>query len=208
MRLRGPDPVPARRFCSLRYCQNVTIGSSATAHTFGTSFDVRLNSLFDPTNSSPHQPFYFDQMATFYYRYRVNRAHVVVEGFPVDASDVMELTALMSPPSVGDTIGGATTDIMLEKYQLESVKLQQGGSMASGRLEYDLPMTLATGLTNQQLSNEVETYAALVSAAPAVVPLLQIACANVSQGAAKNVRLTVLVTFDCEFWERKIPSQS
>lgn len=207
MALNGPDPIPPRIRCSLRYCQNATIGSSATAHMYGTSFDLRLNSLFDPTSSSPHQPFYFDNLKVFYNRYKVFGVKVVLVAFGL-STDTVEYTGILTAPGVSSTIGGATTDVVLEKPLVQSVKLVPGGSLAGARLEWNIPMTMATGLTRKQLDAEDDVYAALVSAAPARIPLLQIAAANVTAAAAQNVRMTVEMIFDCEFFERLVPSQS
>lgn len=205
--LNGPDPIPPRMRCSLRYCQNFTLGSSATAHTYGTSVDLRLNSLFDPTSSSPHQPFYFDNLKVFYNRYRVRSVRITIVAVPL-ASQWFEFTTLVITPGVSATIGGATTDVVLEKPLVQTVKVHLGGELEAARMAWNLPMTVATGLTAQQLQAEDDVYSALVTAAPARIPLLQIACANLSDSTAQNMRCTVEVVFDCDFWERLVPAQS
>jgi hypothetical protein len=208
MALTFRDPIRPRLSAMLRYVQNFSLGTSATAHTYGSSLDFKLNSLFNPTSSGGHQPFYFDQMALFYNRYRVNRVRVVVVAVPLTDGTTYEFSGILTSPAVSSTIAGATTDVVLEKPMVQSVKLQTAGSMGSGRLVWDIQLHVAVGTTAKEYSSNTSDYSALFSASPARVPLLQLAAANISAAAAQNVRCTAEVTYYAEFFERLVPSQS
>lgn len=193
---------------TIDYVQNFTLGSSATAHTYGTSLDVRLNSLFAPTSSGGHQPYFFDQFALIYNRYRVSHFRAVLLAVPVTDGILYEVTGLITSPAVSSTISGATTDVVLEKMFVESAKIATGGSIASCRLIWDGAISSYCGITSEQLRANTGDYSALMSASPARVPLLQLAVANLSTNAAQNVRCTFGITYRVTFFEPLVPAQS
>jgi len=147
-------------------------------------------------------------MSLFYKRYRVDRTQVRLVAVPVNQTDIYELSAICTAPGVSATITGSTTDVVMEKPMVQSVKLQGSGAMAAAVMVWDLPTTLSTGLTRLQLEANAEDYSALVSASPALIPLLQVAAANISANAAQAVRITVYIQYEIEFFDRAVVAQS
>lgn len=208
--LRFPPPFAEQMRCSLGYTQTINLASSASANVYGTEIDVNLNSVFQPTSTGGHQPFYLDQIALIYKRYRVDAVKVRVVAFSADptATDVLSLSALLVSPGVSGTLTGAATDVILEKPNQATVLVQPAGSAAV--MQIDIRATIADlcGLTRAELTANVSDYSALITASPNRVPLLMLAAANDSNAVSKTVRIHLFVEYDCEFFERIVPAQS
>jgi len=151
---------------------------------------------------------YWDQISLIYKRYRVDRTVVRLVAVPVNQTDIYEWTAICTAPNVTTVIGASTTDVVLEKLMVQSVKLQGSGAMAAAEMVWDLPTTLSTGLTRLQLDANAGDYSALVSASPTRIPLLQIAAANISANAAQAVRMTAFIQYEIEFFDIAVVAQS
>lgn len=204
------DPFPVRKRCTLHYVQIVSLATSASANTYGTQLDINTNSLFLPTTGvgSAHQPLYFDQLTPLYSRYRVDAINVKIKFALIDSGQTNSVvcTALAAAPNVSSTLTGSTLDVVEEKPFCFNCELTTG-SKAEGSFQQRCPMTMLTGLTPRQLLANGEDYSALVSASPARIPLLMVAVANYT-AAAVNVKCTIELFYECEFWDRKIPAQS
>jgi hypothetical protein len=186
---------------------NVTLGTSSSAHTYGSVVSVKLNSLFDPVSTS-HQPLFFDQLKLLYQRYVVRHTRVVLTFMPLDATTIYEFTTLLLPPATTSLLSGITTDTAMEKPGMKSVKLQGNGANSAGRIEWDISLEALTGLTRAQYSANVEEYGALCTVAPVRVPVLEAAVANLSASSAQNARGTIEIEYDAELYDRAIPGQS
>jgi hypothetical protein len=205
-----PPPFPDHMKCSLGYTQTINLASSATANTYGTQVTVNLNSLFLPVSSGSHQPYYLDQLAVVYNRYRVHAVKVRVVAFSADptATDVLMCSTLLTSPGVNGTLTGTVNDIATEKPRQVTGIVQPLGSIATSQFNLSATIAELCGLSELEMLANTSDYSALVSASPSRLAQLMIASANDSNAVSKTVRIHLFIDYESEFFEPLLPAQS
>lgn len=199
------DPFPARTVKELVYKDYQSHNSGGSNQQAGTAIVYNLNSLFLPV-AGGHQPFGFDQMATLYQRYRVNKVRVKVESY--QNSGVLALgaqvIAVLPPGSTTTTTGLLTAFAFGENYNGSTQTMVPYTRPTVFEATYDIATIV--GLTKKELEANIEDYSALVSASPTRIPFMEVNCVNI--GAIATCSHVVTITYFCEFWQRVSLAQS
>ncbi len=200
---------PARLRTTMTYQDMVnTLADGTTSTTSGSSVAFQLNSVFQP-RSGGHQPYGFDTVATMYRRYHVYRARLDITAMYNAGTDKYIFAGLIVLPSGAtfDPGAQATFSQILGEKPLGRVMLltQDAGHTASSML-MDVDMARVEGLTQQEYDSN-SNYRAEVTSNPTLMPTLKLANA-----APSTVTMTcvwrVRISFDVEFYERKVLAQS
>jgi hypothetical protein len=190
-----------RQEVSLCYCDVFVFNATAVT---GYNQQYRMNSLFDPDlTGTGHQPYRFDQLATFFTRYRVFRCSwrvTAVASVPV---------WLCVVPTNGD-LNAAVTNVTtfqsaaeLPYAQLKSVPFSGGpptvisGTMALNELG---------GVTPTEYNSD-DRYQAQVSTNPSELIYLNVAFVN-NSASNSAVYYTVELAFDAQMYDPAIVAAS
>lgn len=186
------EPIAPRLLTKLRYNDMQTLTSSYTA---GTDNQVRLNSLFYPGQThgvSSRQPYGYDQLATFYNRYRVYK----VTGF------VMAFSNSTTPISVvllANNIGTDITDIDLAGENPRAL-VNYCSENHPAKFKVNFLLRDITGATKSQYQGD-DRYQAVTTTNPAEV--INLHCVYKTPIGTNDVtfKLQHNLTFWCEMFD-------
>lgn len=184
--------VPDALRCTLTYADVFTInpGAQAGVYTF------RGNSLFDPDyTSTGHQPYYYDQLAQMYSRYRVYSSRIKVSAMNNVGTSPVQITLV--PASEVVSLG-------LGSYPLEYPRAKGAKMMGVSGYQTTVVTHAATtreilGLKNKQVLDE--DFSALTGANPVSIWYWMVSAYNV-QATNVNVGVQVKIEYECEFYDR------
>lgn len=193
---------PSSSFQKLKYVQLIQASIGASSYN-ANSF--RLNSLFDPdATGTGGQPYYYDQLAGLYYKYRVfgckisvklsasasttnlYHPHVVIAPFVSSAGWSSEQSVLTSPGAVYKIIIPGQNVVTLSKY-FSIAKLM--------------------GISRKQVADDDE-FAADYNANPAKVATATVRVVNNDGGTAVTVGYEIQIVYYCMMYQRTLPSAS
>lgn len=198
--------MPARYRTTLRYMAKHGL-STGTLGLFGSEHTYRLNSLFDPDfTSTGHQPFGFDQLSVWYDKYLVTRARIELT-VTDPTGDGLALGVAVRPTSAASSLTGQTIDVVGERQGVMIKCINDSGEQVKTLL-FDLPIHEVLGITQQEYHGALDSYGASVSANPLLVPYMSLAVINLSNATNYSAQVLVRMSFDCIFYERKVPGQS
>ncbi len=195
--------------CDLVYTEMTTgLAASATLGIFGTELGYRLNSLYDPDYvSTGHQPYFYDQLAAIYNRYRVSACTIDLT-FTDPTADGLVVAAQVKPSSVtGGTTNVAAQTVSAVRERPNAVcgfLNNTGGQKLHIRRRFTIAE--AEGITPGEFRGDMSNYAAAVTANPTRTPYLQIAAAGLT--SAGSCQVSIKLVFECEFFDRLIVAQS
>lgn len=200
------DPFPTSAKVQLRYT-NILTGvqaSGSSGYTIGaTTYKLQLNSLFEPLDGDPLQPYGFDQMAALYGRYKVHKVGVKLQWFSHASPGTVGAFALHPPEdatTIASTVGFQTAAKSNVSTQIQAAATSGGGGVftpLSWSKTYNLHEVL--GISRQEFESNVEEYSALVGANPARMPLLELGCWNMLGTASATYAVVITLVFDAEF---------
>lgn len=192
-------PVAPRTRCTLRYSDYFNMGTGVPGIVTQV---MNLNSLFDPDRTGTgHQPRGFDQLATFYSRYRVYgvsfKITYTVGGTTNDA------LVIMCYPRNGTGTPSNISDVAENPWgQYDQCSLYTKARVLKGFVN----LAELNGKTAAAYKAD-DTTQALTSASPAEVQVMDITVQSLS-GASITGYMSVLLEFDCEFSDPIALSQS
>lgn len=210
--LRGPfknyvknDPFPPYRWVNLRYTG--TFLMSTGTGVYGTEQVFRLNSLYDTdfTNAG-HQPYGFDQMATLYNSYIVDKAYINLE-ISNPSNDGLIVSACIQPSAASFSLTGKGVEAITEQPMVVTRRLNNSGSQKTS-IRQSIPMWIAEGISKIIYEAEINQYGATVGANPSAVPYLRFAACSDSGTAGHTVTCVLTLTFHAKFYDRIQQSQS
>lgn len=198
--VRGPTGIPDRMRVRLRYVQNLTILPGVPFQ----DYIFRGNSAFDPDLTGiGHQPYYFDQYAAIYTKYRVHGSSIRVD--VVNQSGVMATSVIVVPHSDVAAFGSISAAAELQRSRYPRiVPIAQRQSV----LLKDYASTRAViGLTKVEMEAD-DIYSAAVTANPAQQWYWHILMESTDSLTALSVQLQVRLTYYMEFFDANIVAQS
>lgn len=198
------SPLPDRAFTKLRYS---SLGALTYAG-FGVpaANQFRVNSLFDPDLSGTgHQPLAFDQYAGIYNRYRVYGMKWKIT-FSNRSTTYQGEVAIQSRPNV------ATHSNMDTIYEAPYTSRKatcgvEGSGQAVRVLSGYTSVSKVRGVNRSVVKNDDE-YSALISANPAVTPTITLYMQNTDTTTALTIAYRLELEYYCEFFDRKLLTQS
>jgi hypothetical protein len=201
---RGPTPFPDRMRCVLRYSQPYTLLINNTGATGRQEFS--MNSLFDPDfTGTGAQPGYFDQLSTLYNRYRVYGSAIKVIEVPFNAGTQINVPVTMVVVPSAQTLASYST------YDAAGLPRAQT-RVCTGNMDSKNQTIVASHSVSEILGvKDVEgadRLQALVTASPSEQCLWSIIGRSVDSVTATTSEISVLITYDCEFFDRQVQLQS
>lgn len=194
------DPFPQRKYCQLRYSDNITITAPATNLAFEYIFS--MNGLYDPDfTGTGHEPYGYDTMALLYNLYIVRGAFVKIEWYDPSADGVQVGYRIQ-----GSSVSGATVSALEESPLTSCTSISNTGNQKVRQNIYIRPWD-AIGSTKYQYLNDMNANGAAVTANPTVQAYLRLFALSTS-GAAVTVKFKIEIIYFCEFYNRVTLSQS
>jgi hypothetical protein len=165
-----------------------------------------MNSLFDPDfTGTGAQPGYFDQLALLYNRYRVYGSAIKVIAVPFNAGSQVNVPAtIVVVPSAISLASFSTYDAAgLPRAQTR---------VSTGNMDSKNQTIVGSHSVSEILGvKDVEgadRLQATVAASPSEQCLWSIIGRTVDSVTATTVEINVLITYDCEFFDRQVQTQS
>lgn len=182
--------------------------TTGAANTYGTEIVYFLNRLPTPSNTTPHQPYGFDQMEALYRKYKVNGVTVRMDIYDPSVDGVIVGMQFQSPSSAA-VITGKPIDAIKEQPMSITRNISDSGNQRYTVTQY-FPMHTLCGVTPLQFKSDVSgNYTGFMddSVVPAQVPYLRIAAAHkASAGVTVYVRTTII--FHSQLFDRFVLGQS
>lgn len=194
---RSIQPVPARYMCRLKYATNIPTNA------LNGSYLMNLNSLYDPDRSGiGHQPLGFDNLALLYNKYRVISTSWRINRCAGSSDPAIQIGCIASnDPGVNYTNFALLKESPRAKYVI------QNPSAASIPLTGKVYLPKLLGRTYAQYMAD-DVTGSEVSGSPAEECILYIQTATANDSVQPNVALSVVMTFDVEFYDMKHLEQS
>lgn len=201
---RGPTPFPDRMRCVLTFSNSylLLVNNSAAA----ARQQYAMNSLYDPDfTGSGQQPEYYDQLSLLYNRYRVYGSSIKLTFININGS-----TQTATPVNVV-LVPSAQS---LASYGIEDAA---GLPRAQNRvscvnMDYKNQTMVASHSVSEILGvKDVEgadRLQALINASPAEECLWSIVARSADNTTAAFLAISVRITYDCEFFDRQVATQS
>jgi hypothetical protein len=199
---------PPRLQTVLPYADQFTLQGATLSSAFGTEQAFRMNSLFDPdfTNVG-HQPYGYDQITPWYYRYIVEAVEVNLR-FSDPQGDGVYVGVFAKNFDDTNTLTGATISAATERPNVFIKALNNTGTQIVN-FKRLFRLCDLMGLTPEQYRNAWSQVGAVVTTNPSVVPYLSIAVADANASSpALTCKVNVELKFHCTFWGRGNPAQS
>jgi len=202
---RGPTPFPDRMRCVLTYSSSYisVIANSAAAG----RQQFSMNSLFDPDfTGTGGQPEFFDQLSTLYNRYRVYGCAIKVTLLPFTTAG-----AQINVPTNVVLVPSALSLASLNVDDCAGLPRAQN-RVCTGNMDYKTTTMIGSHSVSEILGvKDVEgadRLQATINASPSEQSLWSIVARTADGVTATSLGISVRLTYDCEFFDRQIASQS
>lgn len=195
------DPFPQRKFCKLRYSDNILLTAPNTNLSY--EYILSLNGLFDPDiTGTGHQPYGFDTMAVIYNNYIVRGAYVSLEWYDPSADG-----QIVGYRMQGTSVSGLTISALEEAPLTTCSSISNTGNQKKIHLVYVNPWD-CIGCTKGQYVNDINNNGAAVGANPATQAYIRLFTSSTQAATSTTVKIKFEITYYCEFWNRNTLTQS
>lgn len=195
--------LPKQIYAKLKYSEISEVNLLA-ASTYTQLY--RLNSLFDPNETSTGgQPYYFDQYAALFQRYRVFgcKVEVTISTSSSTTNLFHPSVALLSWAGTAPSWGNLATAINSKRTVYR--QLIPGQTVAVLKKYYDC--AAVAGVSKNEY-HSTDTFQAATSANPTRTCNVQLYVENNDAVAAITVQYTIRMTFYCKFFDNAEPAAS
>ncbi len=179
---------------TLRWGTLTALAASTTPYLFGSRVVLNLNSLYD-TMYGQVQAYMFDTLSGLYRRYKVDGCRIRIRFLAYSSYPTYCGLRVHAPGDASD-ITGLDLTAVIERPRTHVLANTTGAPPAE--VSFSIDFAELCGMTKAQFYNNIEDYAALVSASPARIPFLECAVASSYASAVGNVEWHV--EFDARFW--------
>lgn len=203
---------------ALRY-QNI-IEEFTLNSTPNTMRQWRLNSMYDPnytiTNPGQHQPYGYDQLMTFFQKYRVHATKVRFTFFnPTDdtsqgaMADADLMTAIWPSPDSSTSLPGTNMNILDEVAKARrGILSRKVGTSQRSVLSGYFKMHKLMGVSKKEYNTD-QNFEAFWTQNPTSTPLMNIICYNPRNlSDTGTFDLKINMTFYATLFRKKIPDMS
>ncbi len=202
---KGPTPFPDRMRCTLTYS---SLYISLIANSASVSrYQFSMNSLFDPDfTGTGGQPEYFDQLSALYNRYRVYGSAIKVVFLPFNSSG-----AQVNVPTNAVLLPSAQTLASFNVDDVAGMARAQNRIITGNMDQSNVTMVSSHSISEILGVKDVEgadRLQALISASPSEQALWSILARTADGTTATSLGISVRITYDCEFFDRQVASQS
>ena len=193
---------------TLRYAETYTL-TTGTVGVVGSVQQMALNSLYDPNaTGTGHQPYGYDQLApAFYLNYLVKKVRWRLLCTTIgNTSEVC--VAFCIYPSGASGIQSLSVDAVTEKSNVTTFNVGPSGNDRSRLVEGHCSMDKIFGITQAQLTDNLDQYGAAYNANPTKIAYLELGIGSYSGSAGITLSVQVVLDFEAEFYSPVTLSQS
>ena len=195
--------MPSKMFLKLKYSELYALAYGGAGIVSNNQWN--LTSLFKPNyTSAGHQPYLFDQYKLLYNRYRVYGVKWSVSFISSDTAQQYDCFVLIRPDTVFNT--NAETTLESTNCKRTILGIESGGNNVKTLSGY-VSCAQACALSKREYNASPNT-AALISASPSLVPILNTMVSNQNTGAAGSVNIRINLIYFCSLYDRIQLSQS
>ncbi len=193
---------------TLRYAETFSL-STGTAGVVGTVVTMLLNSAYDPNNSGVgHQPYGFDQLASFYQQYIVHSVRFQLITNTIGGTAEVCVAYQVFPTAGGVSIAGITTDAATEKSTVSTFVSGSSGNVRARSVKGNVRMHQIFGLEPVQYRAQTDQYGAAVTSNPTLGAYLEVGIGSYTGSAGETLAVQIILDQDVEFWQPKTLPQS
>lgn len=194
--------LPKQVFTKLKYNFHRAINLTAGAEDL---FEHRLNSLFDPNSSGVgDQPYYFDQWAALFQRYRVYGCKIRLTVY-ANSNTLQVFAPYLTVYSFADAVPSATTEVLARTKR--SIRRVIGLNQQPITISqyYDLP---SLACVSKREYNTAEVFQSAVTTNPSRRLDMRVALFNNDGVATISVSYYLEMTFYTKFYDNQEPTGS
>ncbi len=199
MGARLAGPFLTSEVVEMPYRTVVSLVSGTTSLFNATAHTVRLNSIFDP-DTSGHQPYGYDTVATVYNKYKVLACRVQIR-FNNPAGDYLYAAVQVAAPAESDIISSKSITTLPDSPNIVMTNISSGGDREQ---YFDKWISLArlSGLTRLQFGAETNFHAANMGSSPAALPRVFFSIADGSGGGSVTCQCILNLTYKVQLYDR------
>jgi hypothetical protein len=210
--LRGPfmamaraSPFPEQYKATVSYTSYGSL-TTGTAGICGSEYSFRLNSIYDPDETSTgRQPYGHDQLQLLYTQYFVDKCRVRITAYDPSADGVV-LCCMLIPGYDTTSLTGAVPEQVAERPMAIVLEVASTGEQRR-TIAQDVDIAAIQGLTRQEISAG-SLYRSLFGANPSTVPRLKIAAGSVRAEGSVTIIFRVDLTYHVTCTGRIVQSSS
>jgi hypothetical protein len=192
----------------LRYAETFSL-TTGTAGIIGTVQLMMLNNVYDPnTTGVGHQPYGFDQLASFYGYYIVHRTRFRLLATTIGNTSEVCVAYQLFPAVTGVTIAGVSVDAATEKSAVTTFNVGPSGNDRSRMVSGVVDHHKVLGITPGQYKDNLDQYGSAVTTGPVVGSYLEVGIGSYTGSAGVSLAVQVVLDFDVEFYSPKTLPQS
>jgi len=200
---RGNTFMSDRYFTKLKYNHFTQVTDPLSGQGYQASVIYRGNGLFDPEQAvGGQQPLGYDQLTSFYQRYRVYAAKIHVRVHSLGGTGTIPYF-IATVPFVGTNYPSGTwiTDITEQPYSRYRTRNQYDSNSS---IKHCMSTAKIYGINKSTVKND-DLFSSPVSTLPTNQwsYLISIGNLNPSASASTNYILETSITYYCEFYERR-----
>jgi len=203
--LRAPSAAPDRVFIPVITELDVNTTNTSGAYN---GFIMKLNSVVDPSGSlGSSQPYFFDQWATMYRRYRVHAVRIQVQAF-IGATGVAStsLRQLICFPTLSSS-ALASSQLAMEQPRCQTKIWQINGGGSEDMIQHYVACPAIAGVSKETYRTGGE-FAALINADPSFLIYYHVYTADPIGSSDVNTVIHVVLKQYVEFYGRAEPALS
>lgn len=211
-RIADKNPFPPSMVVKFCYSGRNQLSTGNNVSAFGTQYDFRLNSPYDPYTGITSEFNYgcagWSQLLSAtgpYTRYKVRAIYLNVCFYDPDGanSDSTICAVVINEPGITTTVTGSSISDMESSPNCRLVKVCNSGNQRAYIKQY-FPMETLFAWSKTQYNANKEDTTGPYNNSPATIPLMSIACANERGVAATTVLCHVNISFVTELYERSV----
>ncbi len=197
--IRGPAGFPDRYVCKLKYNEQIQLGTIGLD-----TYRFRMNSIFDPNQTGiGHQPFFHDELALIYSRYRVTSF-----SFKLGFVNLASVAANIAVVPVNNTTAFTSMSQVQEmsRSRKKLIGVSGGGKEITYMSGHFSPKAIA-GVTAEKWRTD-DIYSALMSTNPSEEQYLAILIEDIAAGTS-DICVEVNLIYHVELFDKlNIQTQS
>ncbi len=200
------QPFPPRKYCTMVYAESLQLGTGV-GQNFGGQNVYSLNGLFDPNIAGGgHQPLGFDQVMAIYSEYKVIGCKVELTCTGASVDDLWVGTKIRTPGDA-QNLAGLSLEFATEIPNIRLKAINDSGTNIR-KFNMYLPSWRTLMISRIQFGSDVDQFTGDVGNNPAVQSSFVVAIINPNEAVNRTIGMTIKLTYNCMFYNKKTLPQS
>lgn len=202
------DPIKPYMDCKFTYAESIGLITGA-AGIVTSQQSYNLNSLYDPDKTGVgHQPYYYDQLAVLYQRYKVKGCLVELEWLNPTEDGLNAIMMVQPSSQTVVSLNGFIASTLIERPQVVVRGLESTGPQRMVIKQY-FDIAALEGMTKLAFEGSAsDEYCANYNANPAATPTISLGISSANGVSGATMQCNVRLTYYARVYERIQPNQS